>query len=42
MEQLGSRFEATVSQIKRCIDILIEKDYLERTNDKGDSYTYVS
>eukprot|EP00009_Paramoeba_aestuarina_P002593 CAMPEP_0201512452 /NCGR_PEP_ID=MMETSP0161_2-20130828/4710_1 /ASSEMBLY_ACC=CAM_ASM_000251 /TAXON_ID=180227 /ORGANISM="Neoparamoeba aestuarina, Strain SoJaBio B1-5/56/2" /LENGTH=509 /DNA_ID=CAMNT_0047908315 /DNA_START=837 /DNA_END=2366 /DNA_ORIENTATION=+ len=42
MEQLGSRFEATVSQIKRCIDILIEKDYLERNNDKGDSYNYVS
>jgi len=42
IDHLRSRFVATVPDIKRCIDILIEKDYLERTNDKGDSYSYIS
>ena len=42
MSHLQDRFKAEVPKIKRCIDILIEKDYLERSDEKGSLYRYIS
>ncbi|ORX96529.1 Cullin 1a [Basidiobolus meristosporus CBS 931.73] len=42
IDQAKSRFAPSVSMIKKCIEQLLEKQYMDRSSDRPDTYLYVA
>ena len=42
LSQSKARFAPTISIIKKCIEMLIDKQYIERTANSTDEYSYVA
>ncbi|KAF2456085.1 cullin-1 [Lineolata rhizophorae] len=42
ISQIKSRFQPKIQDIKKCIDILVEKEYLERIEDSPDEIGYLA
>lgn len=41
IQQASSRFQPNISIIKRCIEYLIEKEYINRIEGESDKYQYI-
>ncbi|XP_072307283.1 cullin-2-like isoform X1 [Eucyclogobius newberryi] len=42
INQSKARFNPSISMIKKCIEVLIDKQYIERSQSSADEYSYVA
>ncbi|KAK0421316.1 hypothetical protein QR680_015176 [Steinernema hermaphroditum] len=42
VQQVADRFQPKISMIKKCIDLLMEKEYLKRSPEDKDTYEYIA